>query len=290
MQNLKKDKASILINLSSGSADTMGDEIKARLMDNGYRSVSLYQGPSDDMDTMLSAVRADRPDLLVTYGGDGTSNAGAKIAIDQACIFLPLPGGTMNMLHKDIFGTDDWRACLDMALASSHCRALPFGRIGPHIFLVEAILGSVVKFQGAREALRDGDAAEAVKKAIDAVSGLNQGQDLHYQCDDNGPNGQARLIRLRSSEMHNDADKPDQLQGLAVDMLGFSDILDIGWNSLSGHWQDSEPLNIFFGHKITISGGPTLLGMVDGERLDFDHSAVITQDRTALRILAPQAD
>ena len=61
----------------------------------------------EDLDTALDDAFAGEPDVVVVFGGDGTARAAAKRALATQSPIAPLPGGTMNVLPRLVFGHAD---------------------------------------------------------------------------------------------------------------------------------------------------------------------------------------
>ena len=62
-------------------------------------------------DQIAEAFAAD-PDVLFILAGDGTARSVASKAKPDGPMIAPLPGGTMNMLPKALYGTADWKLAL----------------------------------------------------------------------------------------------------------------------------------------------------------------------------------
>src|ERR1700761_8214748 len=56
----------------------------------------------------LHAAVAARPDLLIVVAGDGTARLAAELCGPEGPLLAPLPGGTMNMLPRALYGQTDW--------------------------------------------------------------------------------------------------------------------------------------------------------------------------------------
>ncbi|PWS21620.1 diacylglycerol kinase, partial [Enterococcus faecium] len=74
--------------------------------------------------------------------GDGTARSVASKAKPDGPMIAPLPGGTMNMLPKALYGTADWKLALKRALEEGEPQAVSGGEVEGEYFYCAAILGS----------------------------------------------------------------------------------------------------------------------------------------------------
>ena len=86
------------------------------------------------LDDTLREVLDRKPDLLVVLAGDGTARAAAHLCGERGPLVAPLPGGTMNMLPKALYGDDDWKTALRKTLGAGVERPVGGGVIGGHTF------------------------------------------------------------------------------------------------------------------------------------------------------------
>ena len=96
-------KPALIINMGSGSTTDISVPAAALFETKGYTKPAIHKVGPEDLMRCLADVAQDGTDLLVIYGGDGTCRAGA------------LPGGTMNLLPKALYGTTDWAVALELA-------------------------------------------------------------------------------------------------------------------------------------------------------------------------------
>ena len=73
---------------------------------------------------------------------------------------LPLPGGTMNMLHQRVHGgIADWQTCLVEAVLRRRPEIIPAVRVNDKLVFIGAMIGRLTGLAKARETIRDGDLA-----------------------------------------------------------------------------------------------------------------------------------
>jgi diacylglycerol kinase family enzyme len=111
-------------------------------------------------DAQIQAAIDACPDVLFVLAGDGTAGTVASRAGPDGPLVAPLPGGTMNMLPKALYGTADWKAALKVALEEGAPQCVAGGEISDgqvtQAFYCAAILGSPALWAPAREAVREG--------------------------------------------------------------------------------------------------------------------------------------
>ena len=107
--------------------------------------------------------------MLVVLGGDGTIRTAANLCAECGAVLVPLPGGTMNMLPKALYGLVKWEAALANTLAEPTLRQVSGGMVGTEAFYCAAILGAPTLWADVREALRHWRLGEAVTGALKAL-------------------------------------------------------------------------------------------------------------------------
>ncbi|MBV9509133.1 MAG: diacylglycerol kinase family lipid kinase, partial [Caulobacteraceae bacterium] len=135
-----------------------------------------------EVEAAVRDAAAAGPDLLVILAGDGTARLAAEICGADGPLIAPLPGGTLNMLPRALYGDAPWREALAAALDHGVERRVCGGRVGGHAFYVAAILGSPALWGHAREAVRAGRFAEALRRMGYALRRAFHGE-IHYRLD-----------------------------------------------------------------------------------------------------------
>ena len=107
-----------VFNTGSGSCDASSDAAAREIFRAAGLSNAVIHmvGPSEVGNALKSAV--GEADVLVVLGGDGTIGGAACLCGETGPFLIPLPGGTMNMLPKALYGPDAWQATLKATLAN----------------------------------------------------------------------------------------------------------------------------------------------------------------------------
>lgn len=100
--------------------------------------------------------RAKEFDVIIVLGGDGTARAAADLAPRDGPPLVLLPGGTLNILPKALYGDIPWPQALVAALNHGVVKRLPLGRANGESFYVAALFGGTTMLVHAREAVREG--------------------------------------------------------------------------------------------------------------------------------------
>jgi len=155
-----------IINTSSGGCDSDSEaEIVGILKCAGVTSSKAWCGESDRIERAFAEAASRKPKVLVVLGGDGTIRTAAEACTGSGTHLLLLPGGTMNMLPRALYGESSWQDTLKNTLGEPAIRMLSGVRVSDNLFFVAAIVGAPGLWMEAREAIREGDIFDAVEKS-----------------------------------------------------------------------------------------------------------------------------
>lgn len=156
----------LIVNGASGSHE---DERIALLTDRlgPARVIDCQQDGLPD----AAALEAGGASILAVHGGDGTLNAAISRAEGWGGAVLPLPGGTANLLCRDLYGESSLEKILDShdsGVLVPHRRNCVRTSAGPA--LAEVLAGPGAVWADVREAMREGSVTGTIAEAIDATS------------------------------------------------------------------------------------------------------------------------
>jgi diacylglycerol kinase family enzyme len=146
-----KGRLVAVLNTASGSVTARAEQDVRAIFDQaglGHAEV-VCAAPTALEATLDDAVA--RADVLVVLGGDGTIRTAAEKSGEARNMLIPLPGGTMNMLPRALYGARDWRQALRDTLAAPEVHCVSGGRAGDHAFFVAALVGAPTLWADARE-------------------------------------------------------------------------------------------------------------------------------------------
>ncbi|MDB5441333.1 MAG: diacylglycerol kinase family lipid kinase [Caulobacteraceae bacterium] len=277
--------------VANTAAGSVGPEAPAALTEiftaHGLDAQVEAAAPAE-LENALRAAVAAKPDLLVVLAGDGTARAAAALAGPDGPIVMALPGGTLNMLPKALYGERVWRAALEDTLASPRVIEVAGGRVGEHAFFVAAILGAPALWADAREAVREGHPVEAYERAKLAISRafssrlrfrIEQEEELKAEA-------LAVLCPLISPVLD---DLEQVLEVAALDPSGLGDAVRLGLLASVGRWREDRTVHLAKARQIRVRAHHAIPAIVDGESIELGLSTRVEFTPRAFRALVPAA-
>jgi diacylglycerol kinase family enzyme len=70
----------------------------------GVTNCKTWCGESDQIERAFAEATTHKRKMLVVLGGDGTIRTAAEACAGTDSYLLPLPGGTLNMLPRALYG------------------------------------------------------------------------------------------------------------------------------------------------------------------------------------------
>ena len=276
----------LIANTASGGVGAAAPD-EARALLAGFGGKTHVCAPEDgDLSACLQAAVDRAPDLLVILAGDGTARAAAELCGRSGPMIAPLPGGTMNMLPKAVYGTTDWKQALRDTLERGEERSLGGGLVDGRLFLVAAILGSGALLAPAREAVREGRPVIAFHRARRAWRRAFSGR-LRYSLD-GGARGKAEAMTFMcpiASRALNDEDQ--FLEAAALDPTGVAEALRIGLHSVMGDWRDDPAVEAVACRAARVWASSGIPAVLDGEPARLKAGVTVTWKSEVARVFAP---
>lgn len=163
-------RPALICNDKSGSFDpAIRDAIEAACRSSGAPLVATFALPGADIPDG-DALRERGIDLLLVWTGDGTINAAATKAAGWNGALLPLPGGTLNLLSKQLHGDRPAPDILTDALAGKgRRRPIPTIRSATDEAFITIVAGPATRWAEVRETMRQEGLIEASRAAPDAL-------------------------------------------------------------------------------------------------------------------------
>lgn len=249
------EKLWFITNLRSGSASGAKCEaIETALADRGLTIVGRTEFPDDPLPT-AAALDAAGVDTAILFAGDGTINAALCALADWAGAFLILPGGTMNMLAKQLHAAAEPAAIIEAAHSASEMIALPFIEAVGHRAFVGLILGPAGSWFRAREAVRAGRIAR-LAQAVGVAWRRTFGETIRVVGVPNPRRGyQAIFVSPHAAG----------LDVAAIDAQEWRSILSLGWGWMTGDWISTRAVTHRVAHALSTLGPKPCLALFDGE-------------------------
>lgn len=298
-------KPVVIINTASGSSSDIREEISEIFQKDYGVSPRCYLIQSQDLDETLKTALSSGCDLLITYGGDGTALAAANRAQDfmvndVAVPVVPLPGGTMNVLPKALYGTEDWETALRLALSQSQPCWRPVGVINDCIFIVAAMIGTIVRMGVTRELVREGDIIAASKNLTETIK-----ESLQEVRQDNAENRSAahfdyilnhdgrrviqsaNLLLFTCPNMNEFSIQPEAFEAVGVDVHSFSDLSSLGLSAFFNKWREDEATHLAFTDRAKVLGDGEIDVLLDGEHRMMQFPLTIALKQKGALFLCP---
>jgi len=278
-----------VINPASGHVGPhSAEQIEAIAAEFGIAVRVAEASPRDIAPALKKAIGA-APDLVIIVAGDGTARMAADLAGPEGPLIAPLPGGTMNMLPRAIYGARSWQDALRETLAHGEVRTVSGGQIDNHTFYVAAIIGSPALWAGAREAMRFGKVGLAVSKARRALAhAFSTG--VHFSLD-GGPREKAEALTLICPLISRTMEDETALEAIVLDPHGAGEAVRLALKTMLadviGDWRSDPAVRAQPCRRAEVSTRGRLPVLLDGEPEWLGSRAEIRFRPAAFRVLAP---
>lgn len=279
----------LLVNpLSGGVGLNARDEAAAILAGYGCEAtiIALEAG---QFDAQVQSALDARPDLLIVLAGDGTAGTIASRAGPDGPLIAPLPGGTMNMLPRALYGTADWKIALRRALEEGVPQCVAGGEVTDgqfrKSFYCAAILGAPALWAPAREAVRQGKFGLAWAYGRRALKRAFTGR-LRYSLDGRDDR-RAEALVLISPMISRAMDGNTGLEAAAMNPADAIEAFRLAAHAVFDNWRQDPAVTTKAIQKATIRARSRIPAVIDGEPALLRHEARVRFIRTAFRALAP---
>lgn len=279
-------RVAVLVNPLSGSTGPKAVEQAEALLAAYELEATVTPLTEGGFDRQIEAALADGPDLLAILAGDGTARAAAGLAGPDGPLIAPLPGGTMNMLPKALYGTTDWREALRTALEEGEPLDVVGGEVDGHAFYCVAILGSPALWAPAREAVRVHRfslawqyARRALRRAFS--SGVRYGLD-GVQI------GRAEALTVISPLISRAMHDHDGLEAAAMSPQDAADAFRLAYHAVFSDWRHDPAVRTRKIKSAEVWARSRIPAVLDGESVLLGPRARVTFQPRGFRALAPR--
>lgn len=276
----------MLVNPLSGSVGPGAAEEARRMLDeHGVEAEVVELEPGRFVDQLETAMES-RPDVLLVLAGDGTAGTIAGRLGADGPLIAPLPGGTMNMLPRALYGTADWKAALRTVLTEGEPQYVSGGTVGGHAFYCAAILGSPALWAPAREAVRVGKLGLAWAYARRAIKRAFTGR-IRYRID-NDPPRRAEALCLISPMISRAMDEPTGLEAAGISTANALDAFRLAANALFTDWRRDPAVIAKPMRRGQVWARSRIPAVLDGEPVMLGRDARLSFIPRAFRALTPR--
>ncbi len=275
-----------VLNTGSGSCDeTSADQARGVLDQAGVGAAEIVSvGPAELGGALQGAVAS--ADVLIVLGGDGTIGTAAGLCSGPSAPYLiPLPGGTMNMLPKSLYGAENWTDALAAVLASPVEQKVSGGDLAGHRFYCAAILGAPSLWADAREAAREGHLLEAAQRAVTATRrSLSDPVEYDFGSTSGSADAVAVICPLVSQAL---SDDERSLEAVALDLETATGLFGLAFHAAFDGWRNDASVTRVKTRNVRVDGHGDLPVLLDGEKLEIGGSATISFVPVAFRAMVP---
>ena len=238
------------------------------------------------MERSFAEAAGQKLEVLIVLGGDGTIRTAAEVCAEKGPYLIPLPGGTMNMLARALYGDVAWEESLKNTLAAPSRKVLSGGRIADKQFLIAAVAGASALLAEPRESMREGNMVDAMKKGSVAFRKMFETK-IQYLIS-GGMKGEAKAIALIcpliSEQM---CDSEQALEAVVIDVESATEVIGLVSTAAFGKWRDNRNVLLTKTKRVTVQSGNDIPATLDGERVNLGRSAEIDFVSRALTVLVP---
>jgi diacylglycerol kinase family enzyme len=227
--------------------------------------------------------RARDFDVLIVLGGDGTARAAAELAPRDGPPLVLLPGGTLNILPRALYGELSWADALTAALERGVIKRLTAGRANGEAFYVAALFGAPTLLARAREAVREGRLFAAVRRlrvfikrsfshslrARPDAEPLSKGEGFGVLC-----------------PSFSGAVEGEYLEWVRLDAKGILDLARVGVRTLNEGWRNDPAVEISQCRTGDILSHGIIPATLDGEPRTYISRVRVAYDPRGPRVIA----
>ena len=287
LMHLSELKVGAIINTSSGGFDS---ESEQKIIDNlkgaGIVEPKIWCGGADLIEQSFAEAAGQQLEMLIVLGGDGTIRAAAGACAEKGPYLIPLPGGTMNMLPRALYGEVSWEEALKSTLTAPSAKVLSGGRIAGKLFLIAAIVGAPALWAESRESMREGDIVDAIEKG--SVAFRNMFETKVQYLISGGMKGEAKAVVLICPLISEQMSNSEQaLEAAVVDVESPAEVIGLLSTAAFGKWRDHGNIVLAKTKRVSVQSSKAIPATLDGEIVNLGTSAEINFVSRALTVLVP---
>ena len=284
---LSELRVGAIINISSGGCDAQSEEeMRQRLEAGGVIKPITWCGGANQIGSAFAEAAGRNLDVLVVLGGDGTIRTAAEACAETGSYLIPLPGGTMNMLPRALYGDVSWEDALTNTLAGPSVKVLSGGRIADKQFFVAAIVGAPSLWVEPRESMREGDFVDAIEKGMVAFQRMFETK-VQYLISGE-ISGEAEAVALICPLISEQMSESDQaLEAAVIGVDSAAEVIGLVTAAAFGKWRDDRNILLSKTRRVAVSSNTDIPAVLDGERLNLGRSAAVDFVPKAVRVIVP---
>lgn len=282
----ERARALILFNEKAGS---VGPNDRDKLIEAAKAAgIAEYALVTPEKMTPKLFERARHFDVIIVLGGDGTARAAAEMAPRDGPPLVLLPGGTLNILPRALYGERAWPEALAAALSRGVVKHLPAGSANKQRFYVAALFGGATMLVHAREAVRAGHLVTAWKRFLVAWR-HSFNRSLRVRT------GKGRMQRVEAFGVllpsFSGGLEADDLEWVRLDAHGVIDLARVSIRAITDGWRKDDVVEIGRGRTGDVDAAFGYVhATLDGEPRRFYSRVHVKYDPNGPRVLALDRD
>ena len=246
----------------------------------------MWCGKADQMAPFFAEAGGQNLEVLVVLGGDGTIRTAAQACAEEGSHLIPLPGGTLNMLSRALYGDVSWEDALKNTLAAPSTRVLSGGRVADKRFFIAAIVGAPSLWAEARESIREGEIVDAIEKGSIAFQHMFETK-VQYLISEK-IKGEAEAVALICPLISEGmSDSEQALEAAVIDVEGAAEVIGLATAAAFGKWRDDRNILLTKTKRVAVQSSKNIPAILDGERVNLGRSAEITFVSGAVNVIVP---
>src|SRR5512133_2136177 len=283
--HLSELKVGVIINAASGGYDL---ECEHKMVDilkgAGIVEPKVWCGEAKEMERSFAEAAGQKLEVLIVLGGDGTIWRAVEVCAGKGPYLIPLPGGTMNMLPRALYGDVSWEEALKKTLTATSIKALSGGRIADKQFLIAAIVGAPALWAEPRESMREGNIVDAIEKGSVAFRKMFETK-IQYliAAEMKGEAEAVALICPLISEQMSDSEQA--LEAAVIDVESAAEVIGLVSTAAFGKWRDHRNILLTRTKTMRVQSRNDIPAILDGEKINLGGIAEITFVPKAVTVL-----
>jgi diacylglycerol kinase family enzyme len=284
---LQELKVGVIINTSSGSYDSESEQKMLGILTGaGVVEPKVWCGEAKEMERFFAEAAGQKLEVLIVLGGDGTIRTAAEACAEKGSCLIPLPGGTMNMLPRALYGNVSWEEALKKTLTAPSTKVLSGGRVSNKRFFIAAIVGAPALWTEPRESIREGNIADAIKKGSVAFRRMFEAK-VQYLIS-GGAKGEAEGVALICPLISEEMSDSDQaLEAAIIDVESAAEVIGLATTAAFGKWRDDRNILLTKTKRVNVQSSKEIPATLDGEKVNLGRRAEIDFVSKALTVLVP---
>jgi diacylglycerol kinase family enzyme len=284
---LSELKVGAIINTSSGGSDSESEQRMLRILTGaGIVEPKTWCGEAEEIERFFAEAAGQKLDIFIVLGGDGTIRRAAAACNETRPLLIPLPGGTMNMLPRALYGDLSWEDALKNTLAAPSAKMLSGGRVANKQFFVAAIVGPPALWIQARESAREGDIVNVIEKGRVALQKMFGPKVQYFISEEMKGEAEAVLLicPLISEEM---SGSEQALEAAVVDVENAAQVIRLATAAAFGKWRDDRKIHLTKTKGVVVQSRKEIPATLDGESVNLGVRAEIDFVSRAVTVLVP---